>query len=534
MFRNRLTPEWRDAGIAGVYTAACVALEHVSYIDSIANLAITPWSPPAGLSVFVLLRFGWRFLPVVCLATLVSDVVVRGVPWFGWLTIVNALAIGGGHAMMAAVLVRYFGGLRSFRSIAELNGLTGVALVGPVLAALVYIGVDVLAGTLPRELVGAAVLRYWIGDALGIFLMVPFLLEFVGRRAEARRPFRAETLLQAAVIIGTSWLVFGLSETDEFKWFYLLFVPIIWVAMRRGIRGAILASLAVQLALVAASGQFTAKGVRLWELQLLLVTLALTALYLGMAVTVRRSAELARDEQASSLERMRRTATAGELAAAIAHELNQPLFALGNYARVCVAMIDQGAPESTLRETLAKVAQEVQRAGEVLRRLREFFRSGASRRERLSLAVLVDDASAAAAHGAAQREVTIDVAHASGLAPVDVDRVQMAMVLRNLLDNAVDALSSSLRPLRRIRVSTFAGEAGSVVCEVSDNGPGIPPEIAGRLFAPFTTTKADGMGFGLQISRSIVEAHGGHLELVESRGAGATFRLTLPPAQSDA
>ena len=226
-------------------------------------------------------------------------------------------------------------------------------------------------------------------------------------------------------------------------------------------------------------------------------------------------------------------ATAGELAAAVAHEVNQPLTAIANYVRACVLMQDRQEAGPQLRETLDKVGHEVTRASEVIRRLREFYRTGSARRERVSPRTLIDAAAESLGPRLAQNHIEFDLSCAPGLPPVEVDTIQLQTVVHNLMQNAVDALAASDAARRLIRVAAMAGSGGTLVVEIADNGPGISAEVASRLFEPFTSTKADGMGLGLAMSRSIVEAHGGHLELRPGAGPGATFELTLPFANVD-
>ena len=146
-------------------------------------------------------------------------------------------------------------------------------------------GLHVALGELPTSDFLNAVIQFWIGDAIGIVVTTPLLLELTHRRIALRAHLDTEFVLQAGGVLLALWIVFGIKATDEFKFFYLLFVPLIWIAMRRGIRGAIVASFVIQLGIIAAAESIAAKGFLLRELQFLMLALALTALYLGMAVT---------------------------------------------------------------------------------------------------------------------------------------------------------------------------------------------------------------------------------------------------------
>jgi C4-dicarboxylate-specific signal transduction histidine kinase len=252
-----------------------------------------------------------------------------------------------------------------------------------------------------------------------------------------------------------------------------------------------------------------------------------------MAVTEREVAQRSIAARDAALDRAMRMATAGELAATVAHELNQPLSAIGTYVRACALMLERPAAGPLLRETLDKVGREVGRAAEVIRHLREFYRTGAARRESVAPAALIAAAVESlkprlAYHGI---ETAIDVP--SDLPPIDVDKIRVQAVLHNLLANAVEALAGRVVPGRRIRVAARVEERRGIVFEIADNGPGISADVASRLFEPLTSTKPDGMGLGLAISHSIVEAHGGSLRHVPGAGTGATFELTLPFMDED-
>jgi two-component system sensor kinase FixL len=520
----------RYTASALAYVGAYVALDWASYIHPVAELAITPWNPPPGLSLFLLLRCGLRYVPALFVAALAAEVLVRGVPSHPVLALASSLLLASGYAAAGAVLVGPLRIGRSLETLRDVNRFVATAGITPIPIALAYVGLHVVLGDLPAADLPGAVAQFWIGDAIGIIVTTPLLLEYAERRIAWRAKFDVELVLQAAAILVALWIVFGIEATDEFKYFYLLFLPLIWIAMRRGLRGAVLASLAIQLGLIAAAEDVAAKGILLRDLQFLMLTLALTALYLGMAVTARAAAERAVAARDNALNRALRMATAGELAAAVAHELNQPLSAIGTYVRACVLMLDRPAQAPLLRDTLDRVAREVARAGEVIRRLRDFYRTGSTRRERVAPASLVAAVVQSLAPRLAEHSIAIEIAEEPDLPAIDVDVVQMHAVLHNLIANAIDALADDGGTERRIRVTLAARPDGTIRCAVADTGPGIADSVAARLFEPFTSTKPGGMGLGLAMSRSIVEAHGGRLAIERNAPRGATFELVLPRA----
>lgn len=253
-------------------------------------------------------------------------------------------------------------------------------------------------------------------------------------------------------------------------------------------------------------------------------------------LTERQQTEARLQDLQSELVYISRLTAMGEMASALAHELNQPLSAIANYLkgshRLLAARSD---PASTrLREALEKAADQALRAGEIIRRLRDFVSRGETEMRVESLTKLVEEASALALVGAKQFGVRVrfDLAPSADL--VFADRVQVQQVLLNLIRNAMEAMAEAGSPRRELILTTSPVGGGMVETTVSDTGPGIAPGVAAQLFKPFVTTKRQGMGVGLSISRTIMEAHGGELRVEANPGGGAKFRFTLPAADSEA
>jgi C4-dicarboxylate-specific signal transduction histidine kinase len=242
--------------------------------------------------------------------------------------------------------------------------------------------------------------------------------------------------------------------------------------------------------------------------------LTLTALYLGVMMDERERAN-------EGLRQSLRLATAGEMAGAIAHEVNQPLTALTNYARSAQMLLAAGR-DGELAAVIERILGEAQRASEVVRRLRDFFREGRTRLERVPVAELLESMRQAAARSSVA-EFTVN--GEAGLPDVLVDRLQIELVLRNLISNALEAIDGSSLT-GRIAVSARRHDAQHVRIVVADNGPGISAARRERVFEPFVSGKPTGMGLGLAVSRAIAEAHGGSLDAVP--GAHGEFHLLLP------
>jgi two-component system sensor kinase FixL len=250
-------------------------------------------------------------------------------------------------------------------------------------------------------------------------------------------------------------------------------------------------------------------------------------------LTEREESEARLQEVQGELARLARLNELGEMASTLAHELNQPLAAIANYAQGCVRFLkdlDHPAAER-IREALEETAKQSLRAGGIIRHLREFVTRGETEKSPENVRTLVEEAGALALVGSRQLGVRSVFDFAPNTEDVMVDRVQIQQVLINLMRNAMEAMRESDK--RELLVRTARDGDGHVAIEVADTGPGISDEVAARLFQPFVTTKANGMGIGLSISRRIIEGHGGEIVANRNGNGGATFRLTLPVAEKD-
>jgi C4-dicarboxylate-specific signal transduction histidine kinase len=210
------------------------------------------------------------------------------------------------------------------------------------------------------------------------------------------------------------------------------------------------------------------------------------------------------------------------MAGALAHEVNQPLTALANYGRSALLLLERENERERPRAIIAKMLGEAERAAEVVRRLRDFFRAGTTRLEAVPLEELLAAVRRIGAAVIGERGVELEVRGDADVAPLYVDRLQVELVLRNLIANSVDAVQAT--PGGRIEVSVAPEDARRARIVVADNGPGVAPERREAVFEPLVSGKPTGMGLGLAVSRAIAEAHGGSLEA----RAGGEFHLVLP------
>jgi two-component system sensor kinase FixL len=247
-------------------------------------------------------------------------------------------------------------------------------------------------------------------------------------------------------------------------------------------------------------------------------------------LTERQRTEDRLQQLQSELVHISRLTAMGEMASTLAHELNQPLSAIANYLKGSQRLLQLSEDEhaATVRDALDKAASQAVRAGQIIRRLREFVSRGETERQPESLSRLAEEASALALVGAKEHGVQFRFQLDPRYDRILADRVQIQQVLLNLIRNAVEAMAEAGTPHRDLVVASRSGGNGMVQIDVVDTGPGIDAEIAAQLFQPFVTTKAQGMGVGLSISRTIIDAHGGRIWVDSAPGGGAAFHLTLP------
>ncbi len=512
--------------VGGIYLAGYVALDWISFIEPYAPFGITPWNPGTGLSFVLVLVFGPWMIPFLFAGPLLSDLIQIQPPLPLTVELTSVALIGGCYSAALLVLTR----LRFDPALSSMKDLFLLMLTAVVSAAIVasgYVTVMISARLLPSQDFAAAALRYWVGDVIGIIVIAPFALIAFNRRRTLR--MSPETVLQFVAIVAALWLVFGFAEEQKFQLFYVLFLPIVWMAVRTGSEGVSIGLLITQLGLILGVSLFPEKGHDVTALQALMLVLAATGLVAGELVTEHRRTTTQLHLHQDSLSHLARLGSMGELAAAVAHELNQPLMAAGTYARLVEdAIRSESGDAATVSATAQKAVAQIDRAAEVLRRLRALIRLDRSARVSCPVERIVKDTLALCRPDLDRIHASAKAALPADLPPVMVDVLQVEQALLNLLRNAIEAIANTAQC--NITIEASVTDADFVEIAVRDSGPGFPPDRRDNPFLPFSSTKAEGLGFGLPLCKSIIEAHGGQLWL-DSRAPGATVRFTLPIAK---
>ncbi len=248
-------------------------------------------------------------------------------------------------------------------------------------------------------------------------------------------------------------------------------------------------------------------------------------------LTSRREAAEEQQRMQQRMASVSRLATMGEMAAAIGHEINQPLAAISNYAMACERLLEaEGTELAEVQAALRQISGQALRAAEIIRRVRNLVRAHEPRRAPADVNKLIEDLSVLIRSDARLSSVELVLDFAGNLPQIELDSIQIQQVLLNLIHNAIEALATASAGARQVIVRSRRLAAGEIEIRVIDSGPGVDPAIAGRIFDPFCTTKEQGTGLGLAISKSIVEAHRGRLEYHPNAPRGACFVITLPNA----
>lgn len=543
LVKNARHEPWQAVWASLVYVPLYVLFEALTYGVVTGLQVIVPWNPLPALAVVLVAWGGLRYVPAVFIGVLLSDIFLRDQGGTG--VVIAAAVVATAYSVGGYLLRRLTRIGESDPSPRDLSIFIAVALGCAVLAAVADAVVNLIDLRITVAVVARDALERMTGIMVGLVVVGPLLLQTtsgsvraaMGTGPERRRTLRRFVLfvlMLAAILL----VIFGVRPLDEYRMFYLLFLPALAVAMRYGLAGAAVAVGLVQCGLLLALAVVEVQSATALEFQILMLSMAITILYVGALAgeTARQSEALAARarelrQQSEALAEAQKVAATAELAGALAHELNQPLSAITNYARACRTLAEREGGSAVLTDSLGRIAEESSRAGEFVRRMRDFFRTGMQREEICRIEPLLNAALAQAADRIERLGVVVRVRCPVTDLAVRVDRVQFGTVLANLVKNALDSLADreAGRHLDLLAEARLAQGELVLRIAVTDNGPGVAEDLRAELFSAMATSKPQGMGLGLAISRSIVERHGGRLWL-DSASNPTRFCMELPLA----
>jgi two-component system, LuxR family, sensor kinase FixL len=519
--------------VGSSYLCGYVVLDWASYVHPFGSFGITPWNPSTGLSLLLVLTYGMKTVPLIFAAPFLATIVERGLPVPIWLALIEVLVVGGGYALTGWAL--FFPTLRfdaSLRSLRDLLILVVAGVVSSAIVASVYVAL-LTAGALlqPTEVMPTA-MRYWVGDMIGIAIVVPFGLLALTRDQLIRPDW--QSALQVLAIALALAIAVASTQNHELHLFYLLYLPITWIAVRSGLEGVSVALVLTQLGLFVALQFAPDRTIDITGLQARMLILSITGLVAGALVTERQRAERELRQNQYAITRLSQLGSMGELAAAIAHEVNQPLSAAGTYSRLVAESLEtESLKDASTVETAQKAVAQVERAADVIRRLRALVRLGRSDMSPVSISRIVQESLDLVRPILERANIETSVEVDRSLPPVLADRIQIEQVLVNLLRNSAEAIADSGRRVGMVYVEAIKSSPQLLEIRVRDTGPGFPAEFAGTAPSLFSSNKAQGLGVGLSLCRSIIEAHGGTLHIASNHdGALVSFTLHFAREQS--
>ena len=531
---------WQWAAAAG-FVFAYLALEWISFIHEYKGLPVTPWNPGLGLALALMILRGPHYGLALFAGIIIAEIIILR-STLEWSVILGIAAIiSSGYAFVAAVARQHLRLDVDLTHLRDVLVLLAAGIVGAVLITLLLTLFLLAIGQLDVGDIVSASLPFLVGDIIGIAVTTPLLLRIAKRWRERTLrqllPPLPEVASLGVVIIIALWVIAGTESMDGFKLFYLLFLPVVVAAVRRGLDGACLSLAVTQLGLVGLLHQHGYEAKSFTEFQVLMFVLTATGLIVGIVVSERREADRsARESEArlkqkeAELAHAARFSLVSGMSSALAHEINQPMAAARALARSAQELLRTPQVDlSRANKNLTTLIAQIDLASGIVRRMREFLSRGRPHVSTINVQPMLDDILALIRPEAASRQIAIDVDVPNDLPSVYGDRVQLQQVALNLIRNAIDSIVGSSRTDGRIHITARRSDDSAYLeISVSDNGPGISADLADRLFQPLTTSKQEGLGLGLSICLAIVEAHGGRIWLHSNRDGATGFRFSLP------
>ena len=510
----------RKVLIALLFTAVLLVADRLTFLHPIGPFNITPWNPPAAMLVALLwtLGLGWSVWAYISL--LIADTWVRDLVWWSWGSVVGNALLVVCYAAIAWVLKQRIKVNLALSSRSDLAWFIVICTAGPILTATLYVGAQVLFGGLSPALFLTGVFQFFVGDLLGLMVILPLVLLWrdPGRRREFVVMARQWAFWTRMGVLALSVLVL-LSAPVSLRTvlFFPLFFILGLISVAHGTMGAAVASVAVQFPLVLGSGPETETAVLL-ELQFAMLFLHITSLVIGSMVDERGRIQAALRENLQ-------LAAAGSLAGSLAHELHQPLSALSAYAESALMLADpknQGneANQALLNKVLRQIVDETLRASQIVRGLRSYFIAGAANLQTVQVAEWADDCLSRCQNLAIQQLVTLRL-EVHTQRQVVIDPIQVGTALANLVKNAIEASP----PHAQVTIACEDDGIDEVRISVYDEGPVLDPQAMDDIFRPLYTSKRYGLGLGLSISKSLIENNGGELKYVHTPKKCLTFNL---------
>lgn len=514
-----------------------VVMFQISNIFPTTDLRATPWNPEAGVVVAAGALVGWAAVPIMFISNLsinLYDGAALTPKWLVLSSFANTLIFAG----PAVLLRKWTTDLANPTTSIILRFIGFVALI-TIAATIARMLIVAVAFNLSPSFLFPYLVTLTVGNLIGILTVTPLFytggttVNWLGYF----RSFNFSHYLTVAAIFLCSIGVFGLKQTDEFKFFYLVFIPVVAFSIRDGFRGAVFSILLSDVLMIIILLWRNFEASTATELQLLMISLSATGLILGATVSERKTvsealleSHLRFQESQTALLQATRLSLASEMAAALAHELNQPLSAIRNFIRTVRRKLSQPRLNrlDLFTDIDAAVAQ-VDSASNLIKSTRDFIKRGDVTFAAVDIVQCLTFSLKLVDRELRSARINLTVTKANDVPLVLGNEQQIQQVLINLVRNSKEAILQAKSKQRSITITmNAASRVGALEISVSDSGPGVSDSVRENLFSPLKSSKGDGLGLGLSLCSSIIHSHGGEIWLESSLIPGAKFVFTLP------
>ena len=504
-----MTHSMKNLRLAMLFSLAYVCVDLLSFIHPMGQLNITPWNPPAAVQVLFLTWAGLLWAPWVFITIGFADWLIRDSVIFSSSVLIGNAILIGCYAIISHVLIKLMKGVPRLQNRVEVFKLSLVSVIGAAITAILYVGLQTLIGKLGKDDFLEASYRFFVGDLLGLIVVLPLALLFINpfRREQFKQMFLSYSfwLLFLGLLI-CEYLVFSLPIEMQMKYFFPLFFVVGLIGAAHSLPGSTFAAAVVQVPLVISFTQVGVLPSDLIDMQIVMFTLSMTGLLIGTVV----------DERLNTQEKLKETlqmVAAGELAGSLAHELHQPMSAINAYAESALLLSSIESNEvnqknnDRLRKTLDQIIKESIRASEIVRGLRSFFIGGTSNIKEAEVERLVTDTVSQLENYAQKLSVQIKVEKLNESVSVMVDITQVKTALGNLIKNAIESANSN----GVVEVMFAFDKQQRIEISIFDTGKTLDTYESEIIFKPFYSDKKDGLGLGLSISKSLIENNDGSI-----------------------
>jgi len=502
-----MTHSIKTLKLAMLFSLVFVCVDWLSFIHPMGQLNITPWNPPAAVQVLFLTWAGLMWAPWVFFTIGFADWLIRDSVIFSSSVLIGNAILIGCYSSISYALIKLTKGVPRLQNRVEVFKLSLVSVIGAAITSILYVGFQTLISKLVKEDFVEASYRFFVGDLLGLVVVLPLSLLFLNpyRQDQFKQMFKSQSfwLLFVGLLI-CEYFVFSLPIALQMKYFFPLFFAVGLIGAAHSLPGATFAAAVIQVPLVISFTQIGVLPSDLIDMQIVMFTLSMTGLLIGTVV----------DERLNTQEKLKETlqlVAAGELAGSLAHELHQPMSAINAYAEAAMLLSSSednalnGKNKETLRKTLNQIIKESIRASEIVRGLRSFFIGGTSNIKLTDVEQLVTDTVSQLESYAQNFNVQLKIEKLSESIWVMVDINQIKTALGNLIKNAIESANSD----GLVEVKIAFDKNQRVEISIFDSGKTLDFYETETIFKPFYSGKKDGLGLGLSISKSLIENNDG-------------------------